>query len=74
MSISINDQVVMTESLNRLRETWEETSDRLELLQTNKKNVEELIEYRSKALSVNYKADFAFGIPRHPSKEGELIG
>lgn len=56
----------MSESLNKLRDLWEETSDRLELLQTAEAAVREQVSWRAELGLINYAANFSFGssVPR----------
>uniref|UniRef100_A0AC34F5M4 Formylglycinamide ribonucleotide amidotransferase n=1 Tax=Panagrolaimus sp. ES5 TaxID=591445 RepID=A0AC34F5M4_9BILA len=60
--INVNGNCVIDCSLNELRNIWEETSDRLELLQTAENCVKTQIEWRSKVCITNYVASFDFNI------------
>uniref|UniRef100_A0A914YYR7 phosphoribosylformylglycinamidine synthase n=1 Tax=Panagrolaimus superbus TaxID=310955 RepID=A0A914YYR7_9BILA len=60
--INVNGSCVIDCSLNELRNIWEETSDRLELLQTSENCVKSQIEWRSKVNVTNYVANFNYNI------------
>lgn len=63
MTVSINGEELIYEPLGPLREIWEETSDRLELLQTTEQCVKEQIEWRKSISTVYYHANFEYGLP-----------
>lgn len=63
VSIKINDNTVLDEKLNYLRDIWEETSDKLEYLQTEANCVNEQIEYRHTVKKINYRANYDYKIP-----------
>ncbi|TKR67134.1 hypothetical protein L596_023335 [Steinernema carpocapsae] len=61
VQIIVNDEYVVEEKLISLRSMWEETSTRLELLQTAHSHVDQQTAFLNTATTVNYKIDFDFG-------------
>uniref|UniRef100_A0A7E4W4A2 phosphoribosylformylglycinamidine synthase n=1 Tax=Panagrellus redivivus TaxID=6233 RepID=A0A7E4W4A2_PANRE len=63
--VSVNGELVIDEGLNDLREIWEETSDRLELLQTAEPCVKSQIAWRASVKAIEYTAKFSYLIERN---------
>ncbi|KAI6226096.1 Formylglycinamide ribonucleotide amidotransferase [Aphelenchoides fujianensis] len=61
VEVHLNGKAVIQESLQTLREIWEETSDKLEEHQTAARCVREQIEWRNAVEWVHYRADFDYG-------------
>ncbi|CAJ0941127.1 unnamed protein product, partial [Mesorhabditis belari] len=69
VKVTINDELLIDDSLCSLREIWEETSDRLNRLQTNNQCIEEEIEGRKMVERWDCRADFDFSAISIPNDE-----
>ncbi|PIO56454.1 hypothetical protein TELCIR_22147, partial [Teladorsagia circumcincta] len=63
IEIILNDEVVISEGLVALREVWEETSDRLGLMQTDADCLKEAKQVRALTKTVSYSAPFEWVAP-----------
>ncbi|KAH7731200.1 phosphoribosylformylglycinamidine synthasechloroplastic [Aphelenchoides avenae] len=63
INVVVNGELLLSDKLNKLRNIWEETSDRLELMQTSQCAVSEQIAWRESVDLINYTAKFHFGSP-----------
>ncbi|KAE9556208.1 hypothetical protein FO519_000547 [Halicephalobus sp. NKZ332] len=70
--IEVNGEKVVNEGLNALRDMWEETSDRLELLQTENSCVRDQIEQRKTIKQITYVVNYDYTISQ-PLKEAPKI-
>ncbi|KIH53518.1 hypothetical protein ANCDUO_16354, partial [Ancylostoma duodenale] len=67
IEILVNGQCVISENLVALREVWEETSDRLGLMQTDAVCLQEAKQVRSTTKSIAYAAPFEWLSPIIPN-------
>ncbi|EYB95483.1 hypothetical protein Y032_0159g3286 [Ancylostoma ceylanicum] len=72
IEILVNGQCVLNENLVALREVWEETSDRLGLMQTDVACLQEAKQVRSTTKSIAYAAPFEWHSPVIPNSTHRL--